>query len=662
MEKVNLILTDGILITMDDRFQVIHDGAIAVHDNRIVAIGKSAEIAAKYEAAETISCSNQYILPGLVNAHTHVPMTLLRGMADDLRLDVWLMGYIMPTEREFVSPEFCRLGTQVACAEMIRGGVTTFADMYYFESDIAEATAEAGLRGVLGETVLKFPSPDADTYEDSLAYARQFIEKWRGHPLITPAVAPHAPYSNTEETLRKCADLAIEYDVPLLIHLAETKLEVEDNMRDYGKTVIPWVKSAGVFEAKVIGAHCVHVDEHEIRNLHDHHVSVAHCPSANLKLASGIAPVKQLLDYEVTVAIGTDGPASNNDLDMFEEVRLAALLAKTASSDPTALPARQALLMATRQGAKALFLGDVTGSLEVGKRADIIVMDAKPLHNMPHYDVNPDSVYSQIVYAGKSSDVAHVVVDGCMLMRDRALLTLNEDELRAKAAEYSERIGQFLGTHKEDVLSKLLAISGGLERGESFEVQVKSILRNPSAIEALLSHSDAEVVRSVHYRQYDTYFVYDDERQGRLRYREDDKIDDNGDVISVRSRLTYTAPTKEREFNSAILLSHSRFIAPADRPLRFYQEYFDGAKQRELIKERQRWRINYKGVLFFVNLDRVLQPSLPDTYIELKSRTWSATDAEFKSGLIQEMMGILQISPDDVVHGDYLEIPDLSAQ
>lgn len=661
MEKVNLILTNGILITMDEDFQVLHDGAIAVRDNQIIAIGTSADIAANYNADETVSCRNQYILPGLINAHTHAPMTLLRGMADDLRLDVWLMGYIMPTERQFVSPEFCRLGTQIACAEMIRGGVTTFADMYYYESDVAEATANAGLRAVLGETILKFPAPDADTYEDSLAYARNFIEKWHEHPLITPAVAPHAPYSNTADTLRKCTELAVEYDVPLLIHIAETKLEVEDSMRDHGKTVVPWVKSAGVFEAKVLAAHCVHVDEHEIRNLHDHGVSVAHCPSANLKLASGIAPVHQLLKHGVTVAIGTDGPASNNDLDLFEEMRLAALLAKTASGDPTALPARQALLMATRQGAEALFLGDITGSLEPGKRADIIVVDAQPLHNMPHFDVNPDSVYSQVVYAGKSTDVAHVLCDGRWLMRDRQLLTLQEDALRDQAAEYAQRIGSFLSVHKEDVLRKLLAISGGLERGESFEVQVKAVLHDPSVVNNLLNHVDAEIVRSVRYRQYDTYFAYDDPAQGRLRYREDDRIDDSGNVLSVRSRLTYTTPTKEREFNSAILLSHSRFIAPADRPLRFYQEYFQGAQQRELVKDRSRWRINYKGVLFFVNVDRVLKPPLPDMYIELKSRTWSATDAEYKSGLIQEMMGILNISPEDVVHGDYLEMPDLSA-
>ena len=278
-------------------------------------------------------------MPGLVNAHTHVPMTLLRGLADDLRLDVWLLGYMMPTEREFVTPEFCRLGTLLACAEMIRGGVTAFADMYYFESDIAQATSEAGLRGVLGQTVMKYPAPDAPSYDDSLAYCRQFIEKWRGHSLITPAVAPHAPYSNTDETMRRCVELATEYDVPLLTHLAETKLEVDDSLSEFGMSVITRMEQVGLFAAKVLAAHCVHIDQNEMHILHNHDATVAHNPTSNLKLASGIAPVTQMLKIGLTVGIGTDGTASNNDLDMFEEVRLTAILAKTDAGDPTALPA-----------------------------------------------------------------------------------------------------------------------------------------------------------------------------------------------------------------------------------------------------------------------------------------------------------------------------------
>ena len=290
---------------MNADYDIIHDGMLVIANHKIVALGKREDLELEYEADELIDCSGQYILPGLVNAHTHVPMTLLRAMADDLRLDVWLMGYIMPVEREFVSPEFVKLGTTLACAEMIKGGVTAFADMYYFESDIADATAEAGLRALLCESILKFPTPDADTYEDSLAYTREFIEKWQDHPLISPTVAPHAPYSNTEQTLRKSAELAKEYQRPLMIHIAETEREVDDSMDMYGKTVVPWVKDQGVLDVPIIAAHCVHIDEHEMRMLKKYDGSVAHCPSANLKLASGIAPITQMLEMGLNVAIGT---------------------------------------------------------------------------------------------------------------------------------------------------------------------------------------------------------------------------------------------------------------------------------------------------------------------------------------------------------------------
>ena len=317
-------------------------------------------------------------MPGLVNAHTHVPMTLLRGLADDLRLDVWLMGYMMPVEREFVSPDFVRLGTQLACAELIRSGVTCFADMYYFEEDVAKATVEAGLRAVCSQTVLKFPTPDAASYEDSLAAARDFIQRWKGHPLITPSVAPHAPYTCTPEILRATAQLAVEFDVPLHTHIAETALEVENMRSENGMPVVPYVKKQGLFDAKVLAAHCVHIDEGEMRTLLHAGAGVAHNPSSNLKLASGFAPVQRMLDLGLNVGIGTDGPASNNDLDMFEEMRLAAFVAKAVSNDPTSVPAATALTMATRLGAQALHLGAVTGSLEPGKRADLILVDISP--------------------------------------------------------------------------------------------------------------------------------------------------------------------------------------------------------------------------------------------------------------------------------------------
>ncbi|GIL11939.1 MAG: 5-methylthioadenosine/S-adenosylhomocysteine deaminase [Chloroflexota bacterium] len=655
MERVEIILAGGTVVTMNDGFDVIPDGAVAIRDAKIVAVGTRAEVAAAYEADTVVDCAGQYIMPGLVNAHTHVPMTLLRGLADDLRLDVWLMGYMMPTEREFVNPEFCRVGTGLACAEMIRSGITCFADMYYYEAEVAAATAEAGLRGVLGQTILKFPSPDAETYEFSLDYAAQFIEKWRGHPLITPAVAPHAPYSTTDDILRECAQLAKAYDVPILIHIAETKLEVEDNVELHGMTVVPWVQSVGLLDAKVLAAHCVHINGGEMRILHDHHTTVAHCPTSNLKLAAGIAPVAQMLEHDLTVGIGTDGTASNNDLDMFEEVRLAAILAKTAANDPTALPARQALLMATRMGAEALFMGDITGSLEVGKLADVITVEANPVHNVPQFSRDPNAVYSRIVYAGKSGDVRHVICNGRWLMRDRQLLTIDEKTLLEQAEAYAVKIDRFLSAREEDILSKLLAI-GGLEQSESFEVQVKASIPDGEVVQKLLKHPNVQVLAQHHYRQYDTYFLFQDDAKGRVRYREDDRIDERGEVVSVRTRLTYTLPTKEREFSQAILLSHSRFIAEADRPLRFFREYFQPEAERELQKDRRRWHIHYQGVLFYVNVDRILSPALPQIFIELKSRTWSKSDAENKADRIQEMLGILGVTQADIIREEYLEM------
>ncbi len=657
MDHVDTIITGGTVITMNADLDIHRDGAIAIQDSKIIAVGASEDIQSRFEADEVIDCTGQYILPGLVNAHTHAPMTLLRGLADDLRLDVWLMGYIMPTEREFVSPEFCRLGTKLACAEMIRSGITAYADMYYYESEVAKETAAAGMRGVLGQTILKFPSPDAESYEESLAYSQQFIEDWKDHPLITPAVAPHAPYSSTKELLKQSAQLAMQYDVPVLIHISETRQEEEDNFEMYDMRVVPWVKSSGLLNAKVLAAHCVHINKGDMATLYEHDTTVAHNPTSNLKLASGIAPVTEMLENRVTVGIGTDGPASNNDLDMFEEIRLAAILAKTAANDPTTLPAKQALLMATRMGADALFIGDHTGSLEVGKFADLIVMNANTLHNLPHFWRDPDAIYSQIVYAGKSTDVMHTMCHGKWLMRDRELLTIDVDEVINEAKEYAERVDAFLTAHEGDVLSKLLAV-GGLERSESFEIQVKAQITDETIIKNLFNDPDVEVLREVHYRQYDTYFMFDDPNMGRVRYREDDKLDEKGEVSEVRARLTYTMPTKEREFNSAVLLSHSRFIAPADRPLRFYMEYFQASDVREIRKERQRWRIHYQGVLYYVNIDHFLEPDIPGKFIEIKSRTWSLSDAEHKANGIIRIMEILGVSLNDIVQLDYLEMED----
>jgi 5-methylthioadenosine/S-adenosylhomocysteine deaminase len=343
-----LILKNAVVLTMDKILTKYDPGAVAIDDSTITAVGRQDEIIEQYPAAELVDCGGKVLMPGFVNTHAHIAMNLVRGFSDDLRLDVWLNGYIMPVEREFVTPDFVWLGTQLGCAELIKTGVTCFLDMYYFEDVVAEATAAIGLRAVLSQTVMKYPTPDAHSYEESLEYCRNFIKKWKGHELITPSVAPHAPYTTGEEILKATKDLALEYDVPLHIHISETAQEVEVMRKEKGMPVVPFVKKQGVFEAKTIAAHCVHIDEGEMRTLEHSRVGVAHNPSSNLKLASGIAPITRMLELGLKVGIGTDGTASNNDLDFFEEMRLASFLAKGSSGNPTVVPAQQTLEMATR--------------------------------------------------------------------------------------------------------------------------------------------------------------------------------------------------------------------------------------------------------------------------------------------------------------------------
>ncbi len=653
-QPADLLLTNARVVTMDTEFHVYDPGFVWIVGNTISRVGGPGS---DESARETIDCAGRVIMPGLINAHTHAPMTLLRGLADDLRLDVWLMGYMMPVEREFVSPDFVTLGTRLACAELIRSGVTCFADMYYFEDSVAEATAAAGLRALCTQAILKFPSPDASSYEDSLALAREFIEKWKGHPLIVPGPAPHAPYTCTAEILRAAARLAAEHDVPLQIHLSETLQEVEQSRKEHGMPVVPWVKKQSLFEAKVLAAHCVHVDDGEIRALARAGAGIAHNPTSNLKLGAGIAPAARMLEHGLNVGIGTDGPASNNDLDMFEEIRLAALLAKGVGADPTALPARQSLAMATRLGARALHLGDLTGSLEAGKRADLIVVDLASLHNTPSFTRDPNAVYSQLVYAAKSSDVCDVLCDGKWLMRDRRLLTLDEAELSRAARDYARRIDAFLIRREESVLQKLIAIGGAVEQ-ESYEVQVKAHVDRAEQVLARLKSDDITVIRFVHYHQYDTYFSFADPAQGRLRYREDEFLDDRGQVSSVRARLTLTGVSREGRFGS-VLLFRSRFLAPATHSRRFYREYFKPVQERDVEKDRHRWLVAFRGVEFYVHLDRLLNPSREGFFVEVKSRTWSRRDAQDKASISASLLELLGARPDETLPEGYVELAEV---
>jgi 5-methylthioadenosine/S-adenosylhomocysteine deaminase len=653
-QTADILLRNARILTMDEALTQYDPGALAVQGDSIMAVGLESEILGEYSASSLVDCGGRILMPGLVNAHTHAAMTLLRGLADDLRLDVWLMGYMMPVEREFVSPDFVRLGTLLACAEMIRSGVTTFADMYYYEEDVAKAATEAGMRALAAQTVLKFPSPDADSYEDSLAMARDFISRWKGHALILPSVAPHAPYTCTDEILRATAALAAEFDVPLHTHLSETALEVENMRKGSGMPVIPYVKKQGLFEAKVLAAHCVHIDVGEMHTLLHAGAGVSHNPSSNLKLASGFAPVRKMLETGLNVGIGTDGPASNNDLDMFEEVRLAAFVAKAVSNDPTTLPASTALTMATRLGARALHIGHLTGSLEPGKRADLILVDVSALHNSPAFKRDATNPYAQIVYAAKSTDVTDVMVNGRWLMHERELLTLTEVDLLAAAGDYARRIDSFLLAREQSVLSKLIALGGSTEE-ESFEVQVKVRVADPAAVQEGLKNPAIRLLRVRHYREHDVYFSFEDPAQGRLRYREDDFVDEKGNVTTTRTRLTLIGQKHEGQLSQDVMLSRSRYLAPASQSLRFYREYFKPHSEQVIEKERLRWLVSFDEEEFFINLDTFSKPGIGD-FLEIKSRTWSRKDAEQKAAVVIALLALLGASAEDAVTEDFVEM------
>ncbi len=652
IKSADLILTDGVVVTMNALGDLISQGAVAIKGRDIVAVGPAEELLANWQAANVVGCKGAAILPGLINSHTHVPMSLLRGLADDLRLDVWLFGYMLPVEREFVSPEFCRWGTLLSCAEMIRSGVTCFADMYYYEEEVAQSAAEVGMRAICAETIMKWPTPDAESYDESVARCRTLVERWKGHGLVTPAVGPHAPESSTSDLLRTAAELALEHDVPLLIHISETSGGVEETQALYGALPVEVLQQHGVLEARVLAAHCVHLTARERSILASKGVGVAHNPTSNLKLASGVADVTALQEAGVAVGIGTDGQASNNDQDLFEEVRLAALLPKGIHQDPTLLPARQAFAMATIQGARALGLEAVIGSLEVGKRADITILQLDAVHNVPHFDLSPDNVYSQLVYAAKAHDVQHVLIDGRWVMRDRTLLTLDEELVRVEAQRIAGQVGAFLARREQSLVDKLVAL-GTLQWGETYEVQVKVRLSDEEdVVRALLNCPEVMVIKPSERKQYDTYFFFEEPEGGIIRYREDYVLDGGLEVKPLYS-LTLRGPTKEREFEDSVLLSRSRFTADADRSLRFYREYFQPQTERKVDKLRRRWRIKYRGVDFAVNVDRLIQPPAERAYLELKARTWSKQDAVQKAEMISELLDVLQVDKEGLVGDEY---------
>ena len=491
--------------------------------------------------------------------------------------------------------------------------------MYYFEDEIAEATKECGMRAVLGQTVLKFPTPDAKFFEEGLALTREFIRKWKGDALIVPAVAPHAPYTCTPKILKAATDLAVEFNVPVHIHLAETAGEVEGIRKESGMPVIPYMRKIGLLDAKVIAAHCVHIDEGEIRMLQSSGAGVAHNPSSNLKLASGAAPVKRMMELNVNVGIGTDGPASNNDLDMFEEIRLTSFLAKLKTGYPTSLSARDCIMMATRRGAKALHIADLTGSIQPGKRADLILVDINTTHNLPRFNRDPDATYAALVYATKSTDVSDVMINGQWVMKNRDLKTVDEQMLVSESADYAHRIDAFLAKREQSLLSKLVAIGGAMEE-ESFEIQVKVETDDPEPIFKKIESPKLKILRSSHYRQFDTYFLFEEPELDRIRYREDEMVDEHGNVTNVRARLTLIGPTSDEDDGEKVFLSRSRYLAPAVNTLRFYREYFRPESEIEIQKDRKRFLVEYRDTEFFINIAKMTKHD-DGYFLEIKSRT-----------------------------------------
>jgi 5-methylthioadenosine/S-adenosylhomocysteine deaminase len=439
-EPADAIWSARYLITEDAQHRVIENGAVAVKDGRILAVGTRTQINARYAPKQRLDRPEAILAPGLVNTHTHAAMSLFRGIADDLRLQDWLEKFIFPAEAKNVTADFVRWGTRLGCLEMLLGGTTTFTDMYYFEDVVAGAAKEAGMRGVLGETIIGFPVGDNKTPADALVYTERFLQRFAGDPLIVAAVAPHALYTNSDETLKACRALANKHNAPLIIHLSETKKENDDELAKRHTTPTKTLDTLGVWNGRSIAAHAVWVDEADMAILKQRGVGIGHCPSSNMKLASGVAPVTRMLELDLPVGLGPDGPAgSNNDFNLFEEMDLAAKLAKVTTGNPQALPASAALEMATIRGARALGMEKEIGSLEPGKRADMIMVRIDRPNAQPLYDA-----VSQMVYALKGSDVRDVMVDGKPVVRDAKILTLNEAQILAKAAEYRAKISASL--------------------------------------------------------------------------------------------------------------------------------------------------------------------------------------------------------------------------
>lgn len=438
-ERADLLVLGGTVLTLDDRETVLVDGAVAIREGRLLAVGRRSEVERRYRSRLRIEAADRLILPGLVNAHTHAAMTLFRGVRDDQDLMTWLTKYMFPLEARFVSPGFVRVGALLACWEMIASGTTTFADGYFFEEAVARAADEAGLRTVAGQGIFDVPTPDAKSAAEGLSRGEKFLDDWRGHPRVTPALFPHACYTAGPETFRKVMSLAERSAAPVMTHLAESPGEMAMVRERFGTTAVRHLAAHGLLSERLTAAHCVWVDDEEIGMLAERGVGVVHCAESNMKLASGIAPVGKMLAAGLSVGLGTDGAASNNDLDLFGEMGTVARLHKVAAQDPTMAPAREVLRMATRGGAAALHKDEEIGSLEPGKRADLILVGKAGPGALPLYDP-----YSYLVYSARSDSVETVIVEGKVLMHARRLMTLDTERIRRAASRFGRKIAKAL--------------------------------------------------------------------------------------------------------------------------------------------------------------------------------------------------------------------------
>ncbi len=435
MQAVDHIVCGNYVLTMNDEMDLIRDGAVAVKDAKIVDVDISENILKKYSSEKITVGNGRAVLPGLINTHTHAAMVYFRGLADDMPLKDWLEKHIWPAENKWLSHKFVFDAAELACLEMLKAGVTTYSDMYFFGSSVAAASKKMGIRAVIGSGIVDFPTKTGNSADDYISNAEKFINEWKGDELIIPCIAPHSAYACSPETLKKSKEMAERFDVPLHVHLSETEWETGEIISRYGRRPVEHLESIGFLDERVLAAHCIWLKSSEIKILAERKVGVSHCIESNLKLASGIAPVPEMLKAGVKVTFGTDGAASNNDLNILSEMSTAAKIHKAISSNPTVLNSKTVLTMATRWGAEVLGLGDRIGSIEKGKLADIITINLKKPHLMPMYDV-----YSHIVYAAMASDVETVMVNGRVLVNNGTFVAADEEEILQKASEWGRKI------------------------------------------------------------------------------------------------------------------------------------------------------------------------------------------------------------------------------